>query len=282
MTCNLLLIGPSTTGKTTLINAFAKKYKGIAIGLDDQSGLGRPIYSLGAIKEKEFTDEDIGVMIRHKMVQEAEQAIKEDKHFFMDDAFQAIVHYIPKTMKCNIILILPTINRMKYNIQKRNEEARSSGDERYIENILDQFADFIMRQPEQKEMKEKKIKKDKVKKDKDKKLARDTGKEEDCKRCSELKKIHKKSQNSIIWISPQDIHDLMEYDKIFYKSDSYVDWEHSLLKALHYFNFSIDHFEKEKSKKIPFIARNVGQKYTIIVDENTTINQSMELIEQLC
>jgi hypothetical protein len=273
MTCNLLLIGPSTTGKTTLINAFAKKYKGVAIGLDDQSGLGRPIYSLGAIKEKEFTDEDIGVMIRQKMVQEAEDAIKLGKHFFMDDAFPAIVYYIPKTIKCNIILVLPTIDRMKYNIRKRNEEARSSGDERYIQVILDQFADFIMRRPEQENKEEMKIKKVKKVKEKDK---------DSCNRCAELKKIHKKPQNSVIWISPQDIHDLMEYDKIFYKSESYVDWEHSLLKALHYFNFSIDHFEKEKSKKIPFIPKNVGQKYTIIVDETYSIEKSMELIEQLC
>jgi hypothetical protein len=84
-----------------------------------------------------------------------------------------------------------------------------------------------------------------------------------------------------IWISPKDIHDAIELDKMFYDKQDWDRWETSLLRGLHIFGFGIDDLKsKTKLNKYKlFMPKNIGQHLTIISDDQTP-SEIVELILQ--
>ena len=185
---NAIIIGPSSSGKTSIVNYLSKKYSGIQISLDGVTSSGRPLNSVVSnVKPKSFTKESIGVLIRKLMIEEALKADNNNKPWFIDDVSEYIFKLIPSKLKkrLRIILILPTINKLVENVLIRNKEAKVASEERYISSVMIQMKNFI-----------------------------------------KIKKYNggTRTPNTML-LSNKEVIDALNYDKIYYSVDDKLTWE---------------------------------------------------------
>jgi len=227
---NIAVLGCSSSGKSTIVAKLAEMFDGVVVSLDSHNADGRSLAAVGA-KPKEFMEGDL---IRQKMMEEAKEASKHKKPFFIDDAFTDIIPYLnKKTTK--IVLIIPTITRIMKNVKSRNMNAVTSAQERLVSSVLLQLVDFIRIASEQEQKQE------------------------------------KQEKNNGIWVSPKDIYTATELDKMFYDRQDWDKWEAILLRNLHLFGFGVDDLKTKTrfNKSYLFIPKNIGQHTTIISDDQT-------------
>ncbi len=238
---NIALIGCSSAGKSTIVRLLAELSGGVAIGLDAENADGRSLASLAKPNPKEFMEGD---PIREKMMQEAKEANRRKKPFFIDDAFVDIIQYLNKRTT-KIVLIIPTIGRIIKNVKARNLKAATAGQERFAANVLNQLRDFLEYiEPER------------------------------------VEKLNKTTQSLITWICPKDIYTAIELDKMFYDKQDWDKWETILLRNLHNFGFGINDL-KSKTKYKAFLPKNIGQNLTLIADQQSPQELVKYILENL-
>lgn len=169
---------------------------------------------------------------RDQMMKEAAEAVKAKKPFFIDDAFTDIIQRLNRRTT-KIVLLLPTPAVLYRNIRARNIKAHSAGQERFASHVLRQLSGFLVQQ-------------------------------------DKLDKKQSKAKQPSIEISPKDLVNLLELDKMFYDQQDWNRWEAVVLETLHLYGFSILSLSpKSKNKPITFVAKDIGQHITIINDKNT-------------
>lgn len=136
---NIAIIGCSSAGKSTIVRLLAEMSGGVVVSLDSKNADGRSLVSVVKPNPKEFMEGD---PIREKMMQEAKEANRHKKPFFIDDAFTDIIPYLNRRTT-KIVLIVPTIDRIIKNVKSRNLKAVTAGQERFASNVLSQLANFI-------------------------------------------------------------------------------------------------------------------------------------------
>lgn len=219
---NLIIIGPSSSGKTTICEILAKTYKGIRISLDGRTDAGRGIYEIaklprtGKIDPAHFTNKNAGDLIRLKMIQEALKAEEKNIPYFMDDAFDDIIDLARKyKLNAKIIILMPTFETIRDHIIKRNIKANNPCEERTVFNTLSQLN----------------------------------------KLCSvHSVKLH--TNAPFLDIKIGDIIDLMKIDKIFYSENEYSEWEKRVIDCLHMYKFSV--FNGKGQKKYIYSRPYIG------------------------
>lgn len=210
---NAIILGPSSSGKTTIAKYLADKYNGIRISLDGLTANGRPINSVVSInKANQFTEEEIGILIRKLMIKEAKNATKHKMSWFIDDIDIYIYEILPKSLRdiTKVILIIPTIDRIVKNVLQRNKEAVVAPEERHIIHVLRQLKNFVNSYP---------IK------------------------STEVKKIIEDKKYYVI--SNKEIIDACEHDKMHYSISEKKQWEDDTNDILIKYGF-----KTLKSKKI--------------------------------
>src|SRR3990167_4253735 len=90
---NLVIIGPSSSGKTTIATELAKITNGVRISLDGQTSAGRALWKIIPVRAKkgQFLEQNPVDIIRDKMAEEALAASKEHKPFIIDDISADII-----------------------------------------------------------------------------------------------------------------------------------------------------------------------------------------------
>lgn len=137
---NIAIIGCSSAGKSTIVRLLAEQSGGVIVSLDAKNADGRSLVSVTPVNPKEFMEGD---PIREKMMQEAKEANKHKKPFFIDDAFVDIIQYLNKRTT-RIVLLIPTMARIIKNVKARNLKAVTAGQERFAANVLAQLIDFLV------------------------------------------------------------------------------------------------------------------------------------------
>lgn len=143
---NCIILGPSSSGKTTIAHYLANKYNGERISLDGNTASGRPINTIIPMNHStQFTSDEIGVLIRRIMIKEARAATRINKPWFIDDIDTYVYEILPKILhdKTKVVIVIPTIDRIIKNVTKRNKEANIASEERKIINVLKQLKNFI-------------------------------------------------------------------------------------------------------------------------------------------
>ncbi len=227
---NAIIIGPSSSGKTTLAKYFAEKYNGQCISLDGITASGRPINSILPMSNtKKFTKEDIGVLIRRIMIREAKEAMKHGIVWFIDDIDNYVIKLLPKSMKqsTKIICIIPTLTKLVQNVITRNREASFASEERHVITVMKQLRNFVT-----------------------------------VKHCHDKCDMIEMKKYPELVISNIDIVKACENDKIFYSAYDRHAWQDETNGILHLYGF-----KPMKSKKIVYAILkpiDLGQHLTII------------------
>jgi adenylate kinase family enzyme len=229
---NVVILGPSSSGKTTIARYLAEKYEGRCISLDGMNASGRPINSILSLSNpRQFTKEELGVLTRRIMIKEAKKATKAKTPWFIDDIDTFILQLIPRAMRTEtkIVCVLPTIDKIIKNVLSRNKEATMASEERYVRGVLKQLRNFIQLKY--------------------------------CHKKCDLEDI--KKYGSLV-ISNKDIIRACEYDKIYYSVSEKHTWEEDTNDILERYGF-----KPLKSKKITYaimVPIKFGQDVTILND----------------
>lgn len=234
---NAIILGPSSSGKTTLARYFAEKYEGQCISLDGITASGRPINSIMSLNNpKKFTREDIGILIRKLMIKEAKKAHKDKIPWFIDDIDNYIIQILPANMRktTKIICVLPTIDKLVKNVISRNKEAKMASEERHVSSVLKQLKNFI-----------------------------------DLRRCDKKCTSEDIKKYGSLVISNKDIIKACEFDKIYYSLSERQAWEDETNIVLERFGF-----KSLKSKPITYAIMkpvNFGQDANVLNDDRFDI-----------
>lgn len=222
---NAIILGPSSSGKTSIAKYLAEKYGGQVISLDGITASGRPLNSvISSSKATQFTNEEAGVLIRRLMIKEAITATKNKIPWFIDDIDHYIYEILPKSLheSTKVIVIIPSIDRIVKNVLKRNKEAIVAPEERRVIHVLRQLRGFItpylLKSPEAESM--------------------------------------LKSKSNYI-ISNTEIIEACDYDKMHYSIGEKKNWEDDTNDILTRYGF-----KTMKSKKLQYVelrAVNYGQ-----------------------
>ena len=229
---NAILIGPSSSGKTSLAKYLTQKYEGVRISLDGNTSSGRPINEIVNMKQpREFTKEDLGVTIRKIMIKEALDAQHQRLPWFIDDIDNYIVRKLPTALKptTRIILILPTIQNLVKNVIIRNKTAAVASEERRICNVLRQLKNFV-----------------------------------DIRPCNKLCDLEKLDLSNSYVFSNKDIIEACSHDKIYYSVTDKKLWEEDTNIVLERFGF-----KGLKSSKLQLAEMRpirLGQGITVLND----------------
>jgi predicted kinase len=143
---NLVIIGPSSSGKTSLAKLLETDTGRVRVSFDGTTDAGRPLSEVlpNELKKNKTPDLQIATLIRIKMIKDAMELVRQGKHFVMDDIDEEIVHMLEDTdLKYKTILILPTIAALKANVMSRNIAAMDASEERYMSAVLNQLRHFI-------------------------------------------------------------------------------------------------------------------------------------------
>ncbi len=222
---NAVILGPSSSGKTSIATYLANKYNGQRISLDGLTANGRPMNTVVSInKATEFTKEEAGVLIRRLMIKEATIASKNHIAWFIDDIDNFIYEIMPEKLRVQtkIIVVIPTLDKIVSNVLKRNKEASVAPEERHIIHVLKQLRTFVtpyLLKP------------------------------------SDAQKLINTSNNYIV--SNHDLIDACEHDKMHYSIDDKQTWEEDTNSVLEKYGF-----KSLKSKKIQYAdlrSTNFGQ-----------------------
>lgn len=242
---NVIILGPSSSGKTSVAKFLAEKYNGQRISLDGLTSSGRPINSVVSInKATQFTDEEIGILIRRLMIKEAKYASKNGVPWFIDDIDNYIYEILPKSLhdSTKVIVIIPTIDRIVKNVLQRNKEAVIAPEERRIIYVLRQLKNFIT---------------------------------PFLVKLTEAKKMMDEKKHYVI--SNKDIMDACEYDKMHYSIEEKKAWEDDTNDILAKYGF-----KSMKSKKIQYAELrpvNIGQHAVFL--NNISLSSLIKKIESV-
>ena len=250
---NCIIIGPSSSGKTTIVKHLAKKYNGAYISLDGETASGRPMNSLMSLENtKKFSKEDIGILIRRIMIKEAIDANKKNIPWFIDDIDGFIVKLLPANLRKNtkVILLLPPINMVVHNVAARNKTAHIASEERYVCSVLKQMKKFINVRI--------------------------------CKHINKDNKVSKECAPSEInktffVISNLDIIKACEHDKIFYSVNEKRSWVDTTNSVLDLYGFK--HITSKKLVYAIISPINIDQDITILND--STLDSIFSRIEEV-
>ena len=224
---NAIIIGPSSSGKTSLVRYLADKYNGRCISLDGNTASGRPINSIMSFSNpKKFANEDIGVLIRKLMIKEVKQSEKNNIPWFIDDIDEYIIKLLSAKIRSatKIICIIPTFDQLIKNVIARNKEAQYASEERQVIGALRQLKNFV--------------------------------------NVHFVITDNDKKNYSHMIISNKDIIKACEYDKIYYSLSEKQEWEIKTNEILERYGF-----KPMKSKKIIHAVLrpiNLGQDLTVI------------------
>lgn len=230
---NAVILGPSSSGKTTIAKYFSEKYEGKCISLDGITASGRPINSIISLSNpKKFTKEELGILIRKLMIKEAKQSHKNKIPWFIDDIDSYIVKLLPLAMRnsAKVICILPTIDKLVKNVITRNKEATIASEERHVSSVLKQLKGFV-----------------------------------ELKHCNKNCTFEDIKKYKSLVISNKDIIKACEYDKIFYSLIEKHLWEEETNTVLEKYGF-----KSLKSKRITYAIMkpiNFGQDLTVLNDD---------------
>lgn len=238
---NAIIIGPSSSGKTTIASYLAEKYKGRCISLDGFTSSGRPINSfLSLSNTRKFTKEDLGVLIRKMMLKEIKNSLADEVSWFVDDIDSYILSILPTKVRAEtkIICVIPTIDKIIKNVIARNKEAKIASEERRVASVLKQFKNFI-----------------------------------ELKHCAAKCGYDDIKKYGNLIVTNKDIIEACEYDKIFYSISEKGQWEEDTNNILHRFGFkSLRH---KKTSYAIITPINFGQNITYLNDGkiNNIINK---------
>lgn len=227
---NVVILGPSSSGKTSVAQYLATKYRGVRISLDGETANGRPINSVVKMTEtKKFTKEEVGVLFRSLMIKEAKSATAAGLPWMIDDIDPLIWDIMPPKLKnqSKLIIIIPTIDKIVKNVIQRNKLAEVAPEERKIANVLRQLRTFVAPRPI---------------------------------RTVDLEKAKKQKGRYII--SNLDIINACEHDKMHYSLSEQKAWEEETNEVLAKF-----YFKPMKYKKISYmelIPYNYGQNSVVL------------------
>jgi adenylate kinase family enzyme len=242
---NAIILGPSSSGKTSVAKFLAEKYNGQRISLDGLTSSGRPINSIVSInKAAQFTDEEIGVLVRRLMIKEAKHVSKNRIPWFIDDIDNYIYDILPKSLhdSTRVIVIIPTIDRIVKNVLQRNKEAVVASEERHIIYVLRQLKNFVT---------------------------------PFLMKSSEAKKMMDEKKHYAI--TNKEIMDACEYDKMYYSIAEKKSWEDDTNDILAKYGF-----KSMKSKKIQYVELrpvNVGQHAVFL--NNSSLSSLIRKIESV-
>jgi len=227
---NAVILGPSSSGRTSVANYLAEKYKGERISLDGVTSNGRPINTVVSMnKSTQFTNDEIGILIRQLMIKEAKQATKQSMPWFIDDIDNYIYDILPKTLRpsTKLIIIIPTINKIIKNVIQRNKEATVAPEERRIINVLKQLRGFVSPH---------------------------------LVRTQDIEKLLKDPKKYII--SNHEIINACEHDKMHYSISEKKNWEDDTNDILA--KFGLKSMKSKKLQYIDLIPINFGQNSVIL------------------
>lgn len=147
---NTIILGPSSSGKTSIATYLADKYHGQRISLDGLTANGRPLNTVVSISNStKFTKEELGVLIRRNMIKEASIITKQGRPWFIDDIDNFIYEILPKNLHniTKVIVVIPSLDKIISNVLKRNKEATVASEERHIIHVLRQLRLFVAPYP---------------------------------------------------------------------------------------------------------------------------------------
>lgn len=231
---NSILIGPSSSGKTSLAKYLAQKYEGVRISLDGKTSSGRPINSIVNMNNpKEFTKEDLGITIRKIMINEALNAQNHKLPWFIDDIDNYLVKKLPLALKPTtiVILIIPTIKNIIKNVVQRNKTAQVASEERRICNVLKQLRTFV-----------------------------------DIRHCNKKCDLEKLDMINSYVFNNHDVIEACQNDKIYYSSAEKKMWEEETNTVLAQFGFKSLKYGKVQYAEMRPIK--IGQNITILNDHD--------------
>jgi adenylate kinase family enzyme len=231
---NAIILGSSSSGKTSVAQYLAKKYHGVCISLDGVTASGRPLTSvLHNANPKQFNKEELGVIIRKVMITEAEQAHDKNIPWFMEDVDTFLINALPLKLRKNtrIVTIIPTLPKLVENILGRNKKAKVASEEREVIPVLKQYRRFLFI----KHFDKKPILKDGV------------------------------IINHFV-ISNKELIEAAENDKMYYSVSNKSEWEESVNSILNLYGF-----KPLKSKKISYAEvypLNIHAHISVICDSS--------------
>jgi hypothetical protein len=145
---NAVIIGPSSSGKTSIASALASKVNGIRISLDGDNEGGR---LKNTIKQPitKFSTRSLGTQYRLQMINDVKNANKKKKNWFIDDISPHIVQILidNKIKNFKVVILLPTVGKITSNINTRNREAKTTMTERSISNSINHLTFLIRLNP---------------------------------------------------------------------------------------------------------------------------------------
>jgi hypothetical protein len=231
---NAVLIGPSSSGKTSLAKYLTQKYEGTRISLDGTTSSGRPINAIVDMGQpNKFIKEDLGITIRKLMITEALDAQSQKPPWFMEDIDNYIVRKLPLSLRptTRIILIIPTIPNIIKNVIIRNKTATIASEERRICNVLKQLKHFV-----------------------------------DIRHCNNKCDLEKIDLSNSYTFTNKELIDACTHDKIFYSSADKKVWEEDTNGVLERYGF-----KGLKSNKIQYAEMRpirLGQDITVLNDHD--------------